>query len=60
MNYRGSLDRYTAEGYGQGLFDALRELARANGQADRVQGQTLRSMETFVPEEAPKDEWINA
>ena len=44
---------YSAEGYGQGLFDALKELARVDGQQDRVQGQTLRDMQQdFVAEEA--------
>eukprot|EP00434_Breviolum_minutum_P032628 symbB.v1.2.028858.t1/scaffold3096.1/size63706/2 len=44
---------YSAEAYGQGLFDALKELARSDGQQDSVQGQALRDMEQdFVAEEA--------
>ena len=44
---------YSAESYGQGLFDALKELERSHGQQDRVQGQALRNMEReFVAEEA--------
>lgn len=35
---------YSAEGYGQGLYDALKELARGEGEQDRVQGQALRNM----------------
>ena len=43
---------YSAESYGQGLFDALKELSRLHGQQDRVQGQALRNMAEFLPEEA--------
>ena len=43
---------YTAEGYGQGLYDALQHLARGEDQEDRVQGQALRYMKDFVKEEA--------
>ena len=44
---------YSAEAYGQGLFDALKELARSDGQQDAVQGQALRDMQQeFVAEEA--------
>lgn len=44
---------YSAESYGQGLFDALKELERSHGQQDRVQGQALRNMEReFLAEEA--------
>lgn len=35
---------YSAEGYGQGLYDALKELARGR-EHDRVQGQALRNMQ---------------
>ena len=44
---------FTLEGYGQGLFDKLKELARADEQQDRVQGQGVRDMsQEFETEEA--------
>ncbi|CAE7488865.1 Grm5, partial [Symbiodinium necroappetens] len=44
---------YTTGAYGQGLYDAVREIARINGQVDRVQGQALRYMpQVYVKEEA--------
>ncbi|CAE7395361.1 Grm2, partial [Symbiodinium sp. CCMP2592] len=35
---------YSDEGYGQSLFGSLNDLARANGQQDRIQGQGLGRM----------------
>ena len=45
---------YSDEGYGQSLFGALSDLARVNGQQDRVQGQGLGRMKTFDAELARK------
>ena len=43
---------YTTEGYGQGLYTVLKELAQADGYQDRVQGQGLQ--EPFDRDEARK------
>ena len=43
---------YTVEGYGQGLHDTLKDLARRSGQQERVQGQALR----YMPQEFDKEE----
>ncbi|CAE7289869.1 Grm5 [Symbiodinium sp. CCMP2456] len=43
---------HTVEGYGQGLHDTLKDLARRSGQQERVQGQALR----YMPDEFDKEE----
>ena len=46
---------YSDEGYGQSLFGTLNDLARANGQQDRIQGQGLGQMRRgFDGEQARK------